>query len=47
MEIQTPFKRKCEPLMRISEPPRRIIQPLINRTNEYCDMIKNARLRDH
>ena len=40
MEIQTPFKGKCEPLMRISEPPRRIIQPLINRTDEYCDMIE-------
>ena len=27
IEIQTPFKGKCERLMRISEPPRRIIQP--------------------
>ena len=27
MEIQTPFKGKFEPRTRISEPPRRIIQP--------------------
>ena len=26
MEVQTPLQGKCEPLMRISEPPRWIMQ---------------------
>ena len=41
LEIRRPFKGKFELLTRISEPLRRIVEPLITRANEsYCKMIQ-------